>query len=60
MSSIVKARPGDLIVIGGLILDRQRNTERRVAIPLLDNIFRSQEGGSQLSELVIVIRVMVD
>jgi MSHA type pilus biogenesis protein MshL len=60
MSSIVKARPGDLIVIGGLILDRQRNTERRVAIPLLDNIFRSQEGGSKLSELVIVIRVMVD
>jgi MSHA type pilus biogenesis protein MshL len=60
MSSIVKARPGDLIVIGGLILDRQRNTERRVAIPLLDNIFRSQEGGSKLSELVIVIRVRVD
>jgi MSHA type pilus biogenesis protein MshL len=60
MSSIVKARPGDLIVIGGLILDRQRNTERRAAIPLLDNIFRSQEGGSKLSELVIVIRLMVD
>jgi MSHA type pilus biogenesis protein MshL len=60
MSSIVKARPGDLIVIGGLILDRQRNTEKRVAIPLLDNIFRSQEGESQLSELVIVIRLMVD
>ena len=60
MSSIVKARPGDLIVIGGLILDRQRNTEKRAAIPLLDNIFRSQEGGSKLSELVIVIRLMVD
>jgi len=60
MSSIVKARPGDLIVIGGLILDRQKNTERRVAIPLLENIFRSQERGSKLSELVIVIRVMVD
>ena len=60
MSSIVKARPGDLIVIGGLILDRQRNTERRVAIPLLENIFRSQVGESKLSELVIVIRLMVD
>jgi MSHA type pilus biogenesis protein MshL len=60
MSSIVKARPGDLIVIGGLILDKQRNTERRVAIPLLENIFRSQVGGGKLSELVIVIRLMVD
>jgi MSHA type pilus biogenesis protein MshL len=60
MSSIVKARPGDLIVIGGLILDKQRNTEKRVAIPLLENIFRSQEGGGKLSELVIVIRLMVD
>jgi type II secretory pathway component GspD/PulD (secretin) len=60
MSTIVKARPGDLIVIGGLILDKQRNTERRVAIPLLENIFRSQVGGGKLSELVIVIRLMVD
>jgi Type II secretory pathway, component PulD len=60
MSSIVKARPGDLIVIGGLILDKQKNTERRVAIPLLENIFRSQVGGGKLSELVIVIRLMVD
>jgi type II secretory pathway component GspD/PulD (secretin) len=60
MSSIVKARPGDLIVIGGLILDRQKNTERRVAIPLLEDIFRSQVGESKLSELVIVIRLMVD
>jgi general secretion pathway protein D/MSHA biogenesis protein MshL len=60
MSSIVKARPRDLIVIGGLILDKQRNTERRVAIPLLENIFRSQVGGGKLSELVIVIRLMVD
>ncbi len=60
MSSIVKARPGDLIVIGGLILDKHKNTERRVAIPLLENIFRSQVGGGKLSELVIVIRLMVD
>jgi len=60
MSSIVKARPGDLIVIGGLILDKQRNTEKRVAIPLLENIFRSQAGSGKLSELVIVIRLMVD
>ncbi len=60
MSSIVKARPGDLIVIGGLILDKQKNTERRVAIPFLENIFRSQVGSGKLSELVIVIRLMVD
>jgi len=60
MSSIVKARPGDLIVIGGLILDKHKNSEKRVAIPILDNIFRSQTGGRKLSELVIVIRLNVD
>ena len=60
MSSIVRAKPGDLIVIGGLILDKQRNAEKKVAIPLLENIFRTQEGGNKFSELVIIIRLMVD
>ena len=60
MSSIVKAKPGDLIVIGGLILDKQKNTERQLALPLLDNIFRTQTGSGKVSELVIVIRLLVD
>ena len=60
MSSIVKAKPGDLIVIGGLILEKQKNNERRVAIPFLSNLFRSQTGEGRTSELVILIRVGVD
>jgi MSHA type pilus biogenesis protein MshL len=60
MSSIVKAKPGDLIVIGGLILDKQRNNERRLAIPFLDRLFRSQAGEGRISELIILIRVEVD
>jgi len=60
MSSIVKAKPGDLIVIGGLILDKQRNNERRLAIPFLDRLFRSQAGEGRTSELIILIRVGVD
>jgi len=60
MSTVVKAKAGDLIVIGGLILDKQRNNERRIAIPLLDNLFRSQTGEGRTSELVILIRVGVD
>jgi MSHA type pilus biogenesis protein MshL len=60
MSSIVKAKPGDLIVIGGLILDKQKNNERRAALPLLDKLFRSQTGEGRTSELVILIRVGVD
>jgi MSHA type pilus biogenesis protein MshL len=60
MSSIIRAKTGDLIIIGGLILDKQKDTEKRVALPLLENIFRSQESGRKLTELVIVIRLMVD
>jgi MSHA type pilus biogenesis protein MshL len=60
MSSIVKTRPGELIVIGGLILNKQKNNERRIAIPLLGSLFRSQTEEGRTSELVILIRVEVD
>lgn len=60
MTSIVKARPNDLIVIGGLILDRDKGTEKRLAIPILSEIFRSQQRNSNKAELVILIRLITD
>ncbi len=60
MTSIVKARPQDLIVIGGLILDRNKTTEKKIAIPLLSELFKSNINESKKAELVILIRVLVD
>ncbi len=60
MTSIVKAKPNDLIVIGGLILDRDKTTERKVAIPLLSEIFKSSVNEGRKAELVILIRILVD
>ncbi|BAU24081.1 hypothetical protein THC_1721 [Caldimicrobium thiodismutans] len=60
MTSIVKARPNDLIVIGGLILDRDKTTERKVAIPLLSELFKSNIHEGKKAELVILIRILLD
>ncbi len=60
MTSIVKARPNDLIVIGGLILDRDKTTERKVAIPLLSELFKSNIHEGKKAELIILIRILVD
>lgn len=59
MTSIVKAKPNDLIVIGGLILDVDRARERRIAIPILSELFRSNVKSSRKAELVILIRLLV-
>ncbi|MFN3505754.1 MAG: hypothetical protein ACK4Y7_06095, partial [Caldimicrobium sp.] len=60
MTSIIKARPNDLIVIGGLILDKSKDTERKIAIPLLGDLFKHSLKDSKNSELVILIRVLVN
>lgn len=60
LTSIVRSKPGDLVVIGGLILDKDKNAEKRLAAPVLDRVFRMQTGSSKLAELVIIIRVLVD
>ncbi len=60
MSSIIKTKPGDLVVIGGLILEKKSNNENRLEIPILDKIFRKKENSSSKTELVILIRVKVD
>ncbi|MEN3039674.1 MAG: type II and III secretion system protein, partial [Candidatus Kryptonium sp.] len=60
MTSIVKAKPNDLIVLGGLILDRDRGIERKVNIPILSEIFKTQQVDSRKAELVILIRLIID
>ncbi|MGC9142076.1 MAG: hypothetical protein ACP5IN_07010 [Caldimicrobium sp.] len=60
MTSIVKARPNDLIVIGGLILDRDKAVEQRVAIPLLSELFKKNIYEGKKAELVILIRIRID
>lgn len=60
MTSIVKAKPNDLIVIGGLIMDIEKAKERRIAIPLLSDIFRNVTRDSKKAELVILIRLLIN
>ena len=60
MTSIVKVKPNDLIVIGGLILDKSKTNEKRIAIPLLDQLFKQSTKEGTNSELVILIRLLVN
>jgi MSHA biogenesis protein MshL len=61
--SVVRARSGQMIVIGGLMEDRQ--IDRRAAtpwlgkIPFLGVLFRQQAAGFRKSELVILLRPIV-
>lgn len=61
--SIVRARDGDLIVIGGLMEERERSTDASVpglgAIPPLGLLFSRQQQSSSKIELVILMRPTV-
>ena len=61
MSSVIKVKPRDLVVIGGLILEKKKNETRGVAglssIPLLGNLFTHSVKDTQKVELVILLRV---
>jgi len=59
-STVIRVKPNDLVVIGGLIMNRRENREQRVPImsniPGLGNFFRSQTKAQQKVELVILLR----
>jgi MSHA biogenesis protein MshL len=61
--SVVKATSGQLIVIGGLMQVSKSTQDYRVpglsSIPLVGNLFRSQQKIKQRSELVILLRPIV-
>ncbi len=58
--SIIKARNGQIVVIGGLMQETVSQSDRGVAglsqIPYLGNLFRVNTGKMQKSELVILLR----
>jgi MSHA biogenesis protein MshL len=61
--SVVKAKSGQLIVIGGLMRSTHRVQDYRVpvlgAIPLLGQLFRSQQKSDDRTELVILLRPII-
>lgn len=61
--SVVKASSGQLVVIGGLMQVNRTSQDYRIPvlgdIPLLGNLFRSQQKTNLRSELVILLRPIV-
>jgi MSHA biogenesis protein MshL len=61
--SVVKARSGQLIVIGGLMRASRTAQDYRLPvlgdIPLIGNLFKSQQKTNDRSELVILLRPIV-
>ena len=60
-TSIIKVSPGDIIVLGGLILEKESVNEKKIAgfgeIPILGNLFKREQKTTQKTELVIIIKV---
>ncbi|MGE0335087.1 MAG: pilus (MSHA type) biogenesis protein MshL [Gammaproteobacteria bacterium] len=61
--SIVKARNGQLVVIGGLMQDRQTDTNAQTPtlgdLPMIGALFRQKQTQAVKSELVILLRPIV-
>ncbi len=58
--SIVKAKNGQIIVLGGLMQDRKREDKEGVfgfsRVPYLGKLFRTDDGESKKTELVILLK----
>lgn len=61
--SIVRARSGQVVVIGGLLQNNNENTDAEVpwasTLPIVGNLFKQQRKTLQKSELVILMRPQV-
>ena len=61
--TIVEARSGEMIIIGGLMQEKQKKVESGVPllskIPVLGNLFKTRSLASKKSELVIMLRPVV-
>lgn len=61
--SIVQARSGQVVVIGGLMQQTDRDQDFGLPvlsnIPVIGNLFKQQRKGTQKSELVILLRPLV-
>lgn len=61
--SVVRARSGQLIVIGGLMRESRRRSDYRTPgisrVPILGSLFRSKQDQSSTVELVLLLRPLV-
>ena len=61
--SVVRARSGQVIVIGGLMRETRRRNDHKTpglgSIPVLGNLFKSKRDVSQTVELVLLLRPIV-
>ncbi|MCD9460824.1 pilus (MSHA type) biogenesis protein MshL [Marinibactrum halimedae] len=61
--TIVRARSGQVIVLGGLMQESTTKTDRRRPvlgdIPLLNGLFRANQKGNRKTELVILLKPLV-
>ncbi|GGB46799.1 pilus (MSHA type) biogenesis protein MshL [Oceanisphaera marina] len=61
--TIVEARSGEMIIIGGLMQEKQKELDSGVPvlskIPVLGNLFKNRNVANQKSELVIMLRPVV-
>ncbi len=61
--TIVEARSGEMIIIGGLMQEKQSESESAIPliskIPVLGNLFKNRKLATKKSELVIMLRPVV-
>jgi MSHA type pilus biogenesis protein MshL len=60
-STVVKVRPEDMVIIGGIIMDKHKTTDSRVPvlgrIPVIGSVLFGQKSGTQNKvELIILLR----
>ena len=64
LDSVLRVRPQETVLMGGLMETTQENSRRGLGplqqLPVVGNLFGSQEESSCLCELVILLRVWVD
>jgi MSHA biogenesis protein MshL len=61
--TIIKAKSGEIVIIGGLIENRQVELESKTPllgdVPLLGELFKSKSQSSQKKELIIMLKPIV-
>jgi len=60
MSSIIKTKSNNLVVLGGLILRKKGGREERLNLPIISKLMRASKDYSDRTELVILIKVQAE
>jgi MSHA type pilus biogenesis protein MshL len=63
LSTTVKVRDGDIVIIGGLIQNRDKLKDKQVPffgnIPLIGSLFKSREKVNEKTELIIMLKPLI-